>query len=206
MRFLVRGIYAASENEGCGGLETGGMGIGVEGVEFFLGAFEEEGGRFHGKLLGKVVLPLLKTKGRMSSMKCECGHEPMAKVEIRGRRQKWRCGKCKKTRYTEATEEDYARAQARKEEERAPEGEDAELWHMKRVMMQEKKADRGLRQKFYREMMEADKFRFVKMMQEREAVLKKEQAAAGPEARDEGLERSLALAEQLLKDLTKEGE
>ena len=98
-----------------------------------------------------------------------------------------------------------ARAAAREREEagEAPEGElDPELWQMRKVLGQGKAGDRGPRQKFYRGLLDADPFKFMKMVHEREGALRK---TAGPSVRkDEGLERSLGLAEALLKEITKE--
>jgi hypothetical protein len=149
----------------------------------------------------------------------------MERKRIKGVNWVWICPKCDRRSESAASQEDIARyrAQRKAAEERArlakqqsdrvaaseargdaPEGEDAELWAMRRVMTQDFEHDVGPRQQFYRRLYDDEPFRFAKMMQDREAFLKKEAAAVTAD-KDEGVERSLELAESLLGEVAKPG-
>ena len=145
----------------------------------------------------------------------------MERKRISGTNWVFICPGCKDRRESPATPEEIKRFRAqrkaaeerqraeRQEAERlsaaeargdAPEGEDAELWAMRRVMTQDFEHDVGPRQQFYRRLYDDELFRFAKMMQEREAFLKKEAASVQAD-KDEGLDKSLELAESLLGEV-----
>jgi hypothetical protein len=136
----------------------------------------------------------------------------MERKRISGTNWVWICPKCKSRQETPATPEEAEKFRARyrswkegkRREERgeAPDGADAELWAIQQVMEHGRdfEKDVGPRQEFYRRIYDDSPPRFAKMMQEREAFLKKEAASVQAE-KDEGLDKSLELAESLLGEV-----
>lgn len=61
--------------------------------------------------------------------------------------------------------------------------------------------DVGPRQAFYRRIYDKDEFRFAKMMQDRETFVKRESESAVVD-KDDGVGRSLELAETLLAEVS----
>lgn len=125
-------------------------------------------------------------------MNCETCGRKMGR-ELRGKKIRWRCHKCNVFKWVEATEDDLRGAEA-------PPGCDPELWHMKKVLGQDKKDDRGPRQKFYRSLMDKSPFRFAEMVRSRE---KAAGAADDAGAIDAGHDKALALTVAMLADLEK---
>lgn len=162
-----------------------------------------------------------------SSPRCEACKRAMSRQRITGSSWVWACPKCSVQARTEATaaeveewrakrrvienrkaEKARERAQARERDEKgeAPAGEDVELWAMRMVLEHGRdwEMDVGPRQQFYRRLYDDDPFRFAKMMNEREAHVRSQTAEVEGE-KDEGLERSLELAESLLAEVTRGG-
>ncbi len=157
----------------------------------------------------------------MVVMRCEPCQRKMERKRINGSSWVWVCPKCKKRGEVPATAEEVAAFKARRKaneariaEEKAkadrvaeaesrgeaPEGEDAELWAMNRVLTQDFEHDVGPRQGFYRRMYDDDPFRFAKIKTEREAFVRKETAAVQV-SQDDGVDRSLELAEAMLGEV-----
>lgn len=155
-------------------------------------------------------------------MRCEKCQGKMSTKGLNGRRRLWTCPGCDHRYHEEVSEqessaalerrrlysESYRKARseakenaARAERGEAPLGEDVDLWSMRQVMEQEADRDRGPRQKFYRTIREKHPLKFAAMLQEAEARVRKETRGEGIEIVDAGLEKSLSLAEALLKEI-----
>lgn len=167
-------------------------------------------------LYGVLVL------GRVVVMRCEpCGRK-MERKRVVGTEWVFVCPKCKARGTSQASPEDVAKFKARAKEFDArkrqtaareaaeargecPDGEDPELWAMRRVMTQEFDRDVGPRQTFYRRLYDDEPFRFAKMMQDREAFVKRESESVAVD-KDDGVGRSLELAETLLGEVANVGQ